>query len=76
MALWTIGATASLVIPRSWQYLEVSHSESGFCPLLALQPRQQSAMLSRLMIFSSLMMCSQLAAALTETLAAAKGLPQ
>ena len=44
------------------QYSDWSHSDSLFCPLLALQPQQQRAILSLLMIDASLIMCSQLAA--------------
>ena len=44
------------------QYSDWSHSDSLFCPLLALQPQQQRAILSSFMIVASLMMCSQLAA--------------
>jgi len=71
-----IGATDSFDIPRSWQYFDRNHTESWRWPLLELHPRQQSAMFSLVMIFSSLMMCSQLAADLGETLEEVNGVPQ
>lgn len=76
IACLIIGATDSFVIPRSWQYLDFNHIESCFCPLLALHPQQQRAIFSLVMIFSSLMMCSQLAADFFETLADVNGVPQ
>jgi len=71
-----IGATDSFVIPRSLQYFDCNHTESRFCPLLELHPQQQSAMFSLVMIFSSLMMCSQLAADFLDTLDAVNAMPQ
>jgi hypothetical protein len=71
-----MGATDSIVIPRSWQYFDRNHTESCFCPLLALHPQQQSAMFSLVMISSSLMMCSQLAADFLDTLDEVNGVPQ
>ena len=68
MACLITGATVSLVIPRSAQYADCGQTESCFCPLLALQPQQHSAIFSRLMMDSSLMMCSQLAADFFDTL--------
>jgi hypothetical protein len=76
IACLIIGATDSFDISRSWQYFDRNHTESCFCPLLELHPRQQSAMFSLVMIFSSLMMCSQLAADLGETLEEVNGIPQ
>jgi hypothetical protein len=69
-------ATDSFEMPCSWQYFDCNHTESCFCPLLALHPQQQSAMFSLVMIFSSLMMCSQLAADRLETLEDVNGVPQ
>jgi hypothetical protein len=71
-----IGATDAGVIPRSAQYFVSNQTESGFCPLLALHPQQQSAMFSLLMMFSSLTMCSQLAADFLATLAGVNGVRQ
>lgn len=71
-----IGATDSFVIPRSRQYFVCNHTESCFCPLLALHPQQQRAMFSLVTIHSSLTMCSQLAADFLETLADVNGTPQ
>lgn len=71
-----IGATDSFDIPRSKQYFDCNHTESCFCPLLELHPRQQSTMFSLVMIFSSLMMCSQLAADFGETLEEVNCVPQ
>lgn len=76
IACLTIGATDSFDIPRCWQYFECNHTESCFCPLLALHPRQQSTIFSLVMIFSSLIMCSQLAADFMETLKEVNGVPQ
>ena len=70
------GATDSGVIPRSLQYLVWSQIESCFCPLLALQPRQQRAIFSLVIISASLMMCSQLAEALVDTVYGKKSLLQ
>lgn len=63
-------------MPRSWQYLVLSHTESCFCPLLALQPRQQRVMFSLVTISASLMMCSQLAEALVDSVCDKNLLPQ
>lgn len=49
-------------MPCSLQYLDCSQSETGFWLLLALQPQQQSAIFSLVIILASLIMCSQLAA--------------
>lgn len=53
-----MGASEYLVIPRSAQYLERSHTSSNLVPLLALQPTQQSAMFDSLTSDSSFTMCS------------------
>jgi hypothetical protein len=58
------------------QYSDWSQLDSLFCPLLALQPQQQRAMLSSLMIDASLMMCSQLAAFFRLTPCEVKSDPQ
>jgi hypothetical protein len=76
IACLIIEATNPFDIPRSRQYFDCNHTESCFCPLLALHPRQQSTMFSLVMIFSSLMMCSQLAADFGETLEEVNGVPQ
>jgi hypothetical protein len=76
IACLIIGATVSFDIPRSRQYFDCNHTESCFCPLLELHPRQQRTMFSLVMIFSSLMMCSQLAADFGETLEEVNGVPQ
>lgn len=68
MAFWMIGATVSGVMPRSWQYLVFSHSDSVFCPLLALHPQQQRVMFSLVMMLASLIMCSQLGVDFRDTL--------
>lgn len=60
MACLMMGATESFDIPRSTQYFDCNQTESCFCPLLALHPRQQRAIFSFVIIFASLMMCSQL----------------
>ena len=49
-------------MPLAKQYLDSSHTESRFWPLLELQPQQQSAIFSRVTMEASLIMCSQLAA--------------
>lgn len=72
----TIGATVFFAIPCSWQYFDCNHTESCLCPLLALHPQQQRAMFSLVMIFSSLMMCSQLAADFFEILEDVNGVLQ
>lgn len=54
-----IGATFCGVIPFTSQYLEFSQSARRLAPLLALQPTQHRAILSRVTMVSSLMMCSQ-----------------
>jgi len=69
MALLMIGAAVSGVMLRSWQYFVFSHSERPFCPLLALQPQQQRAIFSLVIMLASLTMCSQLAVDFLETLA-------
>ena len=76
IARLTTGATDSEEMFRSWQYRETSQSDTRFWPLLALQPRQQSAMFSLVMIVASLIMCSQLGADLVETSGAVKSFPQ
>jgi hypothetical protein len=76
MARLTTGATDSGEIFRSWQYREDSQSDKRFWPLLALQPRQQSAMFSLVIIVASLIMCSQLGADLVETSGVVKSFPQ
>ena len=76
IACLIIGATVSGVMPRSWQYLVWSQTESCFCPLLALQPRQQRVIFSLVIILASLMMCSQLAEALADSLCDKNSLPQ
>jgi hypothetical protein len=63
-------------MPRDSQYLDCSHADSVFAPLLELHPTQQSAMFSRVTILASLPMCShdglrRLSAATTK-----KSLPQ
>ncbi|ASM55934.1 hypothetical protein PNIG_b0322 [Pseudoalteromonas nigrifaciens] len=55
-------------MPRSLQYFDSSQSDNVFWPLLALQPRQHNAIFSRVMMEASLIMCSQLADALADTL--------
>jgi hypothetical protein len=70
------GATDSFAIPRSLQYCDCNHTESRFCPLLALHPQQQRAMFSLVMIVPSLIMCSQLAADFFDTLEDVNGVPQ
>lgn len=57
----TTAATVLAEMPRNLQYFEESHASRVLAPLLALQPMQQSAMLARVMMRASLMMCSQLA---------------
>ena len=76
MAALMIGATDSAVIPRSMQYLVVSHLDTDFWPLLALQPRQHNAMFSLVMMVSSLMMCSQLAENLADSFGDRNSQPQ
>jgi hypothetical protein len=76
ISCWIIGATDSFDISRSVQYLDCNHSESGFCPLLELHPQQQRAMFSLVIIFSSLMICSQLAADFFDTLEEVNGVRQ
>lgn len=76
IARLTTGATDSEEMFRSWQYRETSQSDTRFWPLLALQPRQQSAMFSLVMIVASLIICSQLGADLVETSGAVKSFPQ
>lgn len=76
MARLTTGATDSEEMFRSWQYPEVNQSDTRFWPLLALQPRQQSAIFSRVIIVASLIMCSQLGADLVETSGAVKSFLQ
>jgi hypothetical protein len=76
IACLTIGATVSTVMPRSLQYLDLNHTESGFCPLLALQPQQQSAIFSLVIILASLMICSQLAADFLKIFDASNSTPQ
>jgi hypothetical protein len=76
IACLIIGATDSFVIPRSLQYFDCNHTESCFCPLLALHPQQQSAIFSLVMIVPSLIMCSQLAADFLDTLEDVNGVPQ
>lgn len=61
---------------RSLQYLDCSHTDTDFCPLLALQPRQQRAMFSLVMILASLIICSQLGADLLDISLAVNGFPQ
>jgi hypothetical protein len=68
MAALMIGATDSVVMLRSIQYFAPSHLDTDFWPLLALQPRQHNAMFSLVMMVSSLMMCSQLAENLADSL--------
>lgn len=63
-------------MPLAKQYLDSSHSESRFWPLLELQPQQHKAMFSLVMIEASLMMCSQLAADFLETFAGVNATPQ
>ncbi len=76
IAFWIIGATASLAMSRSRQYLDCSQVDNFFCPLLALQEQQQSAIFSRVIILASFIMCSQLAHVFFETLAGVKFSPQ
>lgn len=57
------------MIPRSRQYVDFSHVDNCFCPLLALQEQQQRAIFSSVIIVASLMMCSQLAQVFFEMLA-------
>jgi hypothetical protein len=71
-----IGATVVGLIPRSLQYFECSQTDSFFCPLLALHPQQHKAIFSMVIIFASLMMCSQLAAVFLETLVDLNRTPQ
>ncbi|MDR2165371.1 MAG: hypothetical protein LBO79_07100 [Zoogloeaceae bacterium] len=75
IACLMIVATDSFVIPRSWQYFDRNHAESCFFPLLALHPQQQRTMFSLVMIFPSLIICSQLAADFLETLEDVNGMP-
>jgi hypothetical protein len=42
-----------------WQYLDASHTLKSLAPLLALQDKQHSEIVVWVMMFSSLMMCSQ-----------------
>jgi len=63
-------------MPLDKQYFDSSHTESRFWPLLELQPQQQSAIFSRVMMEASLMMCSQLAAVLRDRLAGVNATPQ
>jgi hypothetical protein len=51
-----------------------NHAESCFCPLLALHPQKQRAMFSLVMIYSSLIICSQLAADFFDFLEKVNGL--
>ena len=53
-----MGAIECRVIPRSVQYLELSHIASDLVPLLELQPMQHSAMFDSLTSDSSFTMCS------------------
>jgi hypothetical protein len=76
IALLIIGATLPAFMPLAKQYFDSSHTDSLFWPLLELQPQQQSAIFSRVMMEASLMMCSQLAADLRDTLAGVKATPQ
>ena len=61
---------------RSLQYLDFSHSESCFWRLLALQPQQQSAIFSLVIIVALLIMCSQLAADFLDILVGVNLTPQ
>jgi hypothetical protein len=63
-----IGATELLFMPFFIQYFEKIQTESGFAPLLELQAAQQRVMFSRVMIFASLIICSQEAIAFREPL--------
>jgi hypothetical protein len=72
----TIDATLLALMPLAKQYLDSSHTESRFWPLLELQPQQQSAIFSRVTMEASLIMCSQLAADLRDKLAGVKATPQ
>jgi hypothetical protein len=76
IACLIIEATESFVIPCSLQYFDCNHTKSCFCPLLALHPQQQRTMFSFVMIVPSLIMCSQLAADLLDTLEDVNGVPQ
>jgi hypothetical protein len=68
-----IGATVAFEIPLSLQYFPLNQADRPFCPLLALQPQQQSAMFSLVTILASLMICSQLATFLLDTWADVNG---
>ena len=46
-------------MPSEAQYLDRSHADNGFAPLLELHPMQQRAMFARVTIVASLTMCSQ-----------------
>lgn len=61
---------------RSWQYFVASHADTFFWLLLALHPRQHNAIFSLVMIFASLIMCSQLAEDLAETFGGTNSKPQ
>jgi hypothetical protein len=76
IACMTTGATVSRLMPRSLQYFDSSQMERLFWPLLALQPRQQRAIFSFVIILASLIMCSQLSAVLAEAFDELKSTPQ
>lgn len=75
-ACLTTGATVVTLIPRAKQYFDCNQTDSFFCPLLALQPQQQRAIFSRVMIVASLIICSQLAADFRDTCAGVNLIPQ
>ena len=76
IACFIIWATVSGFMPRSLQYLDWNQSDSRFCPLLALHPRQQRTMFSLVIIFASLIICSQLAADFADIFAGVNSTPQ
>lgn len=63
-------------MPRSRQYLDCSQVDNCFCPLLALQEQQQSAIFFCVIIFASFIMCSQLAHVFFEIAAGVNFSPQ
>ena len=75
-ACLTIGATVVILMPRAKQYFDCNQTDNFFCPLLALQPQQQRAIFSRVMIVASLIMCSQLAADFRVTCGGVNLIPQ
>jgi hypothetical protein len=71
-----MGDTDDLQMLFLLQYWDCNHSDSVFWPLLALQPQQHNAILSRLIIDASLIICSQLAAVFLHICTGVNSTPQ